>query len=222
MFQRQVRYLLTRDTSYLRISFVLSMICGMNVEGLYLLTIEDVERKLAEYSPYSLIRGAALLRQLLLDGGNSLVDRVNSMHIYRLKLRFSVQPPFFLPFDNFQIWNPSVRPVAGLPYIGRPPLMLDRDSFLDHKFVSGEGVLLDVKDIIKFCANVAGGVHLGNANTREEKLLLRMHQEIADEGNKSPSGVLVAIAGLVEVIVDGLKPLTDSVSARVSAETSDD
>lgn len=179
----------------------------MNPEELYLETIADLEKKLADGSPYAVIRAAGLLRQLLLDGGQSLVDKVNRTH--RLKIGFAVQRPFFLPVANFQVWNPSARPVPGLPYMGKPPLQLDRDQFLGHQFAAGQGVAFSVRDMIVFCANVAGGVHHGAAKTPKEQLLAEMHQETAPE--QAVSGLIFGVAGIVEVVVDSLIPLTDAV-----------
>jgi len=183
----------------------------MNPDELYLATIADLEKKLADRSPYAIIRGAGLIRQLFLDGHKSLIDKVNRTH--KLKLIFAVQRPFFLIVDNFQVWNPSVRPVAGLPYLGRAPLQLNRDDFLAHQFAAGQGVAISVADMIGFCANVAGGVHHGNAKSDEEQLLAQMHRETAVK--QEISSVIFGVAGIIEVVIDSLAPLTDAVKAEL-------
>lgn len=184
----------------------------MNAETLYLATIDDAKRLLAESIAYATIRAGALLRQLLLDGANSLVDRVNKQP--RIKLGFTAQRPIFLPVRNFQVWNISVRMPSGLPYVGQPPIALNRDKFLNYVVAAGEGEQFRVRDMIAFCANVAGGVHYGDAHTAKENLLLRMHEESLKAGEATLSLLLRGIRDLVEVVVDGLEPLTEAVIAQ--------
>ncbi len=60
----------------------------MNDEALFIRTLNDLHKSINSDDEYEVLRASALIRQLFLDGSNSLFDRVNRTH--RTKLLFEI------------------------------------------------------------------------------------------------------------------------------------
>lgn len=74
-----------------------------------------------------------------------------------------------------------------------------------------DGITASVRDLIKICANVKGGVHfsLGKARTLEQNILLDWDRAFTLLGEEPSQR---AIAGVSRIVVRGLIPLADEIT----------
>jgi hypothetical protein len=155
----------------------------MEREDLFLRDFEELGECVSSADPYVLLRAAAIVRRLLLDGGNSLVEQLNRKHKLKLRYRISVPPPW-----PAELPKPAMMFLPDGLYPTDPMLPLwttsdcTRDEFLATRVVEHDGDVVSVQELVKFLANVAGGVHAGqNVEGKEEKLLLlNKNFQIAD------------------------------------------
>lgn len=173
-----------------------------DVEYLLLSTLADIDQKLLGRTRYSLIRAAGLLRQLLLDD-TPLVHQVNRP--YRRKIQFEVvdhrTPPPVIPQAHWLNPDASSFPRA-------QTINLNLDGLLSMPYLILEGTTATVRDLIKACANVKGGVHLGIVRTSEEGAIIDFDRAFRLVGEE-PS--LFAIAGVCRVVLRGLAPLVRAI-----------
>ena len=166
----------------------------------FLETVRDLDRKLCEPETYALLRAAALLRQLLLDG---LIHDVN--RVYRCKLLFDVYAPSEAvpvpPTLHIRSIDPAQHP-------NRQYQSLNIDQFLALVVATP---LLSVRHIVKTCANAKGGVHLGGAKEDFANVVLQMDQGIT-VGGQEPSLNLLAEIG--NVTLQSIRPLVGAIQAR--------
>jgi hypothetical protein len=173
-----------------------------DAEYVFLATLADIDRKLAEGTRYGLIRAAGLLRQLLLDS-TPLVHDVN--RTYHKKIEFEVidyrtSPPL-PPQAHWQNLDSSRFP-------GAKTITVNLEALLGAPCLELEGTRASVRDLVSACANVKGGVHLGRARTSQESALIDWDRAFTLIGEQ-PS--LLAIAGLCRVVLRGLEPLVQEI-----------
>ena len=112
-----------------------------------------------------------MIRQLFLDGSNSLFDRVNRTH--RIKLLFEIAE-HNLPFPknvktefraSFMEFAPKEAPSHWIRK------KVKRDDFFALTVASVKEQEYSIRELIKFAANTMGGVHLGSPTDVKEKNL---------------------------------------------------
>lgn len=107
---------------------------------------------------YNFLKSSAILRSFFFDGGNSLVDKI--LRQTSQKITFTVVKP--ISNDLLEIM-----PDLGFSYDSivpnnhRPDLIinLNQDDFYRFEIFYHEGRKYTVRQIVKFGANVMGGVH---------------------------------------------------------------
>jgi hypothetical protein len=125
-------------------------------EAVFLKRCDQLAVLLQSNDPTDAIDIAARLRQLLADS-KSLLDTVNKN---QLPIRFKVgvlptmppgipPPTIFLLVDSV---DPEEEPLGG-------GLTLNKDGFLGHCIAVFRGQQITVRDVIRYTANVVGGVH---------------------------------------------------------------
>jgi len=77
----------------------------MNEELLFVRTLDDLHGSINSNDEYEVLRASALIRQLFLDGSNSLVDRVNRKYRHKLEFEVVEQTPPNIPGLSFNIWG---------------------------------------------------------------------------------------------------------------------
>jgi hypothetical protein len=87
------------------------------------------------------------------------------------------------------------------PFAGAQRVTRTLDQFLAAPCLRWNGADASVKDLIRACANVKGGVHLGKAKIAEEQALLDWDEVFSVIGEE-PS--LRALAGVCRVTLVGL------------------
>ena len=178
------------------------------VDRLFLLALDDLEQKIASGDGYETLGASRILRQLFFDEP-PLVDQVNRER--RVRLQFQIAAHVFpdrvrnaLGYWEGDGLDPDTAPPG-------PPSVRTRDQFLAQPVLLQAGVTYSIADIIKFEANVMGGVHA--SPPREEK-----HKALAAVGNmfhvQGLPGSLAQLQAIGRVVLRALKPLRDQISAE--------
>lgn len=145
-------------------------------------------------------RISANLRLLLLDG---LMHQANRRFKLSIKFRTTYYPP---PTRPVIAWThlDGIYPPNAPPRL--PVVEVDLKRFLAKPVMKFRNNVASIKDIIKFEANVKGGVHIRDAENQTEISIDQIPFRF--EGGRISLRQLAAI-GLVTL--DALKPLYDSI-----------
>lgn len=196
----------------------------MTYDELFLCTLEDLQSRLGRAKPalahaprqqYEMLMVSGLLRKLILDNG-SLVSLVNRTR--RIPLRYKVAGwPYFSGSGTGRVYVRSRIEPGALPIVPSEELLPEyfRDLLKERVLTLGHmlatplaiynGVAFTAKGIIRYAANLGGGIHVGGRPRDEmEEALQRFGDDIWVDGYP------LAIAGLWdvgEVVVAGLEPL---------------
>lgn len=181
----------------------------MNSDNLFLRSLDDLHLSINSGDEYEVLRAAGILRQLFLDGSASLVDKVNRNH--KLQLRFRVNKPSFSCVADVpkpDVWSAvdSIDPRRSLNL--NTATDLKRDAFLRLCLGRVQGQDYLVVDIIKFTANVAGGIHAGSPKDAKEKALEKLRGlYVFSELNI----LLMHLRSIGRIVLEALHPLRDRV-----------
>ena len=141
-----------------------------DAEALFLRTLEDIEKRLAQTDPYEVLFIAALVRKLFLDDF-PLLDQVNRSH--KVKLAFQTTLPLSSPTDfpppTFWTVQDGLDPDTAIP--GKRRFIATRDQFFQTVVTIVNGHHYSVREIILFEANVMGAVHAGSPKSEKEQAL---------------------------------------------------
>jgi len=173
-------------------------------EALFLGTVVDLDKKIIERDWYAALRAAGSLRQLLLDG---LLDRANAVHrvsfIFRTN-EFASEPPG----PQYEARWINLDP-AHISTVTIESLRLG--DFLAARCLVFKGNLATVKDIIKACANVKGGVHLGPPKPGAETVVVSFDEICTICGLPAS---LNALMGLCRITLNAVMPLVVKINAQ--------
>jgi hypothetical protein len=137
---------------------------------LFVRTIEDLKMKVESTDLYEILNISALLRKLFLDD-YPLVNKVNSE--YKLKIIYHIGLPSAFILSNGQNKNwfllDGFDPETGRP--GRENSFVSIDRLLSATVIRVNSNNYSVKDIIKYEANIKGGVHSGKVQNEKEQTL---------------------------------------------------
>lgn len=139
---------------------------------LFIQTLIDLSERVVSGEEYETLRASHLLRQLLIDGGNSLFSRANRQH--RRKVRYIISDmglgfPSNIPQPDIWFSWDSIEPYRSAALRGRRDVSIDK--FLSTRVAIAYGHDYTIQDLIQYVAHVMGGVHSGNPNTEKEKVL---------------------------------------------------
>lgn len=180
----------------------------MDREQLFLRSLDDLEQRIADQDPYTILGASAIVRKLLIDG-NPLVDQVNREH--RLKIRFEVgEQNYSIPgVPDPTIWTAQdgLDPDTARPGVRRKSLT--RDQFLATEIAAVRGTLYTVREVILFEANIMGGVHAGASGEEKEEALEQLNRGLSVGGYTLSLRQLKAIG---RIVVKALEPLRQAIS----------
>lgn len=167
---------------------------------------DELKELVESREPYDLTKASAIIRQLLIDG-TPLMNQANSHH--KLKITFPVSqfsvPDLSEPINRgMVIWikQDSLYPPEKT---SDPCDYLKRDQFLSKKIMLLYGKEISIKDVIKFEANVKGGVHLKNVLSKdEEKRMELLANHISILGDRPTRRIQSSIG---KSVIEGLKKL---------------
>lgn len=178
----------------------------ISAEELLVRRFDDLLLGLSARDDYEVVKVGAILRQLLLDD-IPLMHKANRHH--RLKLRFTVNDIFSKPLPI----QPDVQFVAG----GFDPSMVSLPAgtksislgqFLGLEILNSRTHKFTVRELIKYAANKAGGVHFGETLDAREAELLRTIEKV--EGIGFPA-IAIALRSVSRVTLTMLAPLRQAI-----------
>jgi hypothetical protein len=186
-------------------------------QWLYLNKVEEVRQRVAADNYYDLVMATGLVRHLLLEQF-ALADKANRHLPNREKLKFEVL--------RGKIGRASPVPIAlGIhriePFPDEPPdspiktKIISRDELLSTCVIISQGKEITVKDVLEAYTYARGGVHLNDTPNETEQALLDLDASILYLG-QPPS--VKFLKEIINVILAGLRPLTDAVKAEFEAE----
>jgi len=176
----------------------------MTDQELYLGTIEDLEARLAKSTEYDIIRAAALLRHLLIDGP-PLVHLANR------------GPRLRLVFREFQVPDLSHLGHWGIPWNSGDNVdfpsnnLVDLDRLLASKCLFVKGHHFSVIELIKLWAYVRGGVHSGKPDEREQAIQIADETTLSVDADTVLSVSAYSMRQIIAVAIEGLRPLTAAI-----------
>ncbi len=175
------------------------------VELFFLSTIVDIQNKIESNADYDMIRAAGLLRQIFLDGSNSLLSKIKGQASVHFTITDNTDP---LPLE------PKLTISSLFPHNYKAVKKRDVniDEFLCEPCYISEDKIITVKDIIKACANGKGGIHHGEIKSgkrmEEEKFVLEFDNETTVLG-KEPS--ILQLRDICDISMIALAPLIQGI-----------
>lgn len=169
-----------------------------------------------DFRLYYQLNMARLVRQLLIDGSSGLFTQVNRN--YKLSIRFvipAVGPePDDLPRipDEIKNYLPDLNNFPPGYYLHPHRL----SGFLNYCPLNLAGNPIKVIEIVKYIANVYGGVHLAPSLEEENEKLLQRFQDSVKIG--SSGIVLKALDNIVDITLRALSPLKLAVESRLNGK----
>jgi hypothetical protein len=172
---------------------------AVHPDHLFLDTLTDLDNRVQKpRSEYEAVMTAPLLRKLLRDSP-SLVDAVNRER--RLKIRYVVDgrlpiwmelgepPPYaYAEEDGFDPDTSLIQPV---------PMEVTRDLLLSRLIMVYRGQEITVKNLVRYVAHVAGGVHLYAPKNEQEAAVQSLANEMRIGGKAAGTRTLLAVGRVV-------------------------
>lgn len=148
----------------------------MDSQYLFNKTLEELKSRIKSTDQYDILMTSGLLRKLLLDGGDSLINQINK-GTTKVKFRVNLREPIRIRFPDIiknvdsYMWvaregiNPDIADQRSKDY---NPKLLNLEEFLKCP-VAFNKQSITIKDLIKFLSNKEGGVHKEIKNVNNEK-----------------------------------------------------
>jgi hypothetical protein len=181
----------------------------MDANRLFIERCDQVAILLESHKELDLLDLAAKLRQLLFDQ-HSLADTVNTSPI-RLEFRvgeWSEMPPG-IPKPTLWTLEDGLDPETGAPTRG--VVVLSRDEFGQYPVAYFQNHPIKVRDVIRYAAHVAGGIHHDPQPQPEYRVLHALSQSYGIGG--LPLGVR-QLKAIGRVGIRGMRPLIEDVKQR--------
>jgi len=176
-----------------------------NLERFFIETVIDIIQKLNSGKQYDIIKASGLLRQMLLDK-EPLVFIINRK--FKVKLEFEVvEYRDKLPIDDgrtelhARFLNPN--------FPGAKTTKTSLKEFLSIKCLEYESTEITIKEIIKYCSHIKGGIHTGKPEDDIDITLISLDKMIKILEEESS---IVLLKGIIQIVLNGLKPLIKEIS----------
>lgn len=173
-------------------------------DDLFIETLQDLHYSISCSDEYEILRASHLIRQLLLDGANSLAIRVNKTRRLK-KIIYPIREVSLPDSDCNATWFAGDL-LASFDALTQPT-MLKWYKFLKMPVACCEAHQYTVEDIIKYCAHVAGGVHKVNPESDRELALSRVLPSIP--GNLNP--ITETLRSIGTIVLYGLNVLKETI-----------
>ena len=165
--------------------------------------VDEVQKREAMGDYYDLMMAAGLLRHLLLDDV-PLIHRANRE--YRFKLKFLIART-----EGHHLPGPENIDIRGV-HPGPEPYLYPVESVREKELLSAYCMTAHderytVLDILQSCAYVRGGVHLRDQLSNRDQILFSIDFLAPGLG-----GTKELLAGIIDVVLAGLQPLTDAIA----------
>ena len=182
----------------------------MDLDELFLETLDDLEARIRpERIEYDVLGAAALLRKLLLGGGGSLVLQANRAPGRRLRVTYLVNLEPLDPKPRAHAVLDGLDPASASTGV---PTELSLDAFLTTPVMRLDSTVVTVHDLIDYLAHTAGAVHAGSPTTDADRAIAAF-PKVKIHG---VSFEVRAIVGIARVVLGGLSPLRQFVATDVA------
>lgn len=184
----------------------------MLAEWLFVETVDDVRRRSqnpGSRTRYELLGIAPLLRKLLIDA-RPLLNTVRAAHPDTLT-DFRIKE-WSAPNDSrYDTDLPYLLQLGGPELVGGPEdsVLPKLKHFIGARVGLVQGRLLTVRDVVKYYANVEGGVHFGMPEEDTQRVLSQMAPLLLGRS----TGQIEILAHLGTIVVEALTPLRESILA---------
>lgn len=184
----------------------------MDSEELFVRTLDDLATRVEASDEYEMLMAAALLRKLLLDGGNSLVDQVNRAHRVTIRYRINdvtnYEKVVLEDMPSYFSIEEGIDGEREAPPGLSNPIDATRDQFLARRVMVVSGQEITVHHLIDQLAHVEGAVHKGPATNARQEVLAFAARELFIKG--LPAGV-EQFRAIARVVVRALTPLREAI-----------
>jgi hypothetical protein len=183
----------------------------VTIDELFVLTLEDLERRVQlGRGEYDALMTALLLRKLLLDGA-PLVHQVNRAR--RLKLTFRMRDE--TPEPGLLGWGPGESLWPNSNYGQSAVVDLNLSQFLSRPTLVADGHVISVRDLINFMANYAGAVHASRPDDPKTEALWHVRWGEMRFGPTGPyGGCIYELIAIGRITIDGVQDLRTQVQAE--------
>jgi hypothetical protein len=190
----------------------------MLAEWLLVETVADVRRR-SQYpgarSRYELLGIAPLLRKLLIDARPLL----NTVRAFRPEVPtdFRIRPWSAAEDSSDDTDLTYLLRLGGPELVGGPedPVLPKLQQFIGAKVGLVQGRPVTVREVVKYYANVEGGVHFGVPKEQADHVLSEMAPVLLGHS----TGQIEILAHLGAIVVDALTPLCESILASPLIDT---
>lgn len=190
----------------------------MLAEWLLVETVADVRRRSEDpsvRSRYELLGIAPLLRKLLIDG-RPLLNTVRAARP-EVRTQFRIMQWSAPEDDQHEGDLPYLLRLGGPELVGGPkdPALPKLKHFIGAKVGMVQGRPLTIREVVKYYANVEGGVHFGVPDEGTQRVLSQMAPTLLGQS----TGHIEILAHLGAIVVDALTPLCESILASPLIDT---
>lgn len=183
-----------------------------NYESFFLLTVDDLRKRINSDTHYDTIRACGLCRQLILDKRKQLFLLANQK--IKLKLVFEVCHPIKITFHTASgkaetpkiIWN-NILPFSQNRHL------VDEKKFKEMIIYRRPECVLTVDDVIHAASNFMGGVHIRPSLGKKEHVWYALHEATKNDINL----VLASLRSICRVTLKAMEPLETAIKERTSA-----
>jgi hypothetical protein len=170
----------------------------INHDELFIGTMRELRQRISSNNKYDYIKACGLLRLLLMDSGQSLFILANKNR--NLELLFHVS-------DIKNGFGIGAEMEWRHLFSDGKQLSLKISKFLKVPMLFYKGHCFDVADIIRYGANIQGGVHAGRPKIDPEKTYAKL-EEIREHFIDVDSA---SIHSICEVVIEALEPLESAI-----------
>ncbi|MDN3624858.1 hypothetical protein [Methylobacterium isbiliense] len=183
-------------------------------EQLFVWDLDKLRQISQNPHPRNLLDGSAILRRLLTDSSGPLLHKAAKGRDFKPIFRVIGSPEgdrllediFASGAVTFRYSNPdpdALKEGAGM--------QLGLDGFLARKIHFVDGKPITIKEVINFCANVAGGVHAGQPSRRDNaEVLYNNSSNVLVNGKPFP---VESIRSIIDITIQALEPLYERLRA---------
>lgn len=189
----------------------------MLAEWLFVETVADVRRRSGDLGArvrYELLGIAPLLRRLLIDARPLL----NTVRAARPDVSTDFRIRQWSPSGDSHVATDLRRIQLGGPELvggADDPALPKLKHFIRAKVGLLQGRPLTVRDVVRYYANVEGGVHFGAPEDDAQRVLNQMAPLLLGRS----TGQIEILAHLGNIVVDALTPLCESILASPLVDT---
>lgn len=186
-------------------------------EQVFVWDVESLQAIAQNPNPRNLLAASAILRRLLMDMGEPLLNKVSR--------KVDIRPLFkVLSYQNdsgFRNFYDKMPVKASLTHFYINPdtsiypsantMQIDLGRFLALEVFNTSGTHIKIKDLIKYCSDVGGGVHQGKPRNKNNAQLI--HDTSADllmNGHPYP---LECLRNIVNMSIEAMLPIFNRLRA---------